>query len=1011
MQVTGGIEPYRFNWLDVTGTNNSQNRTDLAAGSYTLIVTDARNCNDTLNNILITNNCVSVACVPPVINNIAVVNTSCGVSNGSIILTTSPNVVFNWTPNVSSSGTATNLSAGIYHVRVAKADSATCYVERDIVVNNLNAPVVLSPTINPATCAASNGLVRFANTNWQYAWSDGGVGFERTNLAAGTYRVIVSDPSVQNCPSIVTVVVESQNNLLAAVNIVHKATCGGANGSANITLTSGSGSYTFSWGANGSRNDLKAGVYIVTITDNTTGCKTTATVNMVEESTTTASISITEKVVYTQCVGESNGRASFTVAPTNLTSVIKNQGGVGVEVVNGALSVGKYVIEARDSNGCLVATEGFEVKNPTAIQTIVSASPKTCFVNGSINITATGGTGDLTYLWNDGETSAIRNNVSPGTYWLTITDAKGCMTILPNILVKNEAFNCGGDTTCHIVAVSTVTNRNCTEGGKIEIIASGRHSPYTYDWQDIVGSDNFKVRTQLDSGRYTVVVRDSVGCADTLQNIIVKNTCIPYDTCPAVYHGDRVLYVNECNSKAEICTNLPYSAFDHYQIFNNGTEIQFEPDGCSQDTVYSYSYFSMVRLYPVGPYKLDSWFVNGRSYSGILANLSVLVDSMNRWDATGNWQLEQQAQRVTGGNNRNTYGNMIWSQDSRVIARMEPNRYYIPDQLKVKLPVGTHTLEFRDTVNGCRDTFTVVVSCLQPMPVPHSGRIDTMIYVSQLDTICLQTNVRTATTVLTNICSSNYKGYVGYAIDDRTDCIRLMGVYPGRDSLCIRRCYSNGQCDTTTIIVTVKAYPTPSDTSCIKITPDSVNLSTICGTPATLCTNLYGADTVSYKIMLDGRPYKGGFGTCSTDTAISYSYFSLIFTTPYGPWDLNSWRVGSQTFSGRIPNIHALVDSMNRWDRGGNWVLEQTSFTIKGGFPGRDYGQMLWSRNGVHIASLEANYNYSIRALSFNLEMGTHTLIFTNLQRLVRVVSKGGVPFIFGKQYSKVLPTVIVVST
>jgi gliding motility-associated-like protein len=650
-------------------------------------------------------------------------------------------------------------------------------------------------------------------------------------------------------------------------------------------------------------------------------------------------------------------------------------------VANGTLNAGKYTIEVRDANGCLSATDNFEVKNPAPIQTVVSTRPKTCGVGGSINITATGGSGNLIFRWNDGETTQNRTNITDGTYWLTITDANGCTAVLSNIIVKNEAINCGGDTTCRIVAVPTVVNRNCTEWGRIDISASGGRAPYTYDWRDIAGLDNLKSRTQLDSGRYTVIVRDSAGCSDTLRDIIVKNTCFPYDTCPAVYDGDRVLFVGDCGDRAEICTNLDFRAFDRYQVLDNGQEILFEADGCSQDTIYSYSYFSMRRYYPVGPYELNSWTLNGRTYSGTFANLAVLVDSMNRWDVVGNWQLEPQNQRVMGGNNRNNYGEMIWSKETRVIATMEPNTHYVPDQLKVRLPVGTHNLMFRDTVNGCRDTFTVVVSCRPPIPQPHSSRIDTLIYVSHADTLCLATNVRPSSTTMTNICSSNYQGYVGYAIDDRTDCIRLLGVSSGRDSLCIRRCYSNGLCDTTTIVVTVKAYPTPSDTSCVQITPDSVYLSTICGTPATLCTNLYGADTVIYKFMLDGRPYKANYGTCSNDTVISYTYFSLIITNPYGPWDLDSWYLNGRTYSGHIPNIRALVDSMNRWDRGGNWVLEQTNFTIKGGVTGRDYGEMLWSKNGRRVAELEANFSYSIRALSFNLEPGTHTLVFTNLLR------------------------------
>ena len=148
---------------------------------------------------------------------------------------------------------------------------------------------------------------------------DGVVGFERSNLAAGQYSVIISDPAVSNCVSIMVVNVESENsNMTAAVNITRKATCGAPNGSAAITVTGGSGNYSYSWGANAVKNYLKAGVYDVAVIDNTTGCKIIATVNMSEETTTTASILINNKVIYTKCDGEAKDRKSTRLNSSHL---------------------------------------------------------------------------------------------------------------------------------------------------------------------------------------------------------------------------------------------------------------------------------------------------------------------------------------------------------------------------------------------------------------------------------------------------------------------------------------------------------------------------------------------------------------------------------------------------------------------------------------------------------------------------------------------------------------------
>ncbi|MEI6682906.1 MAG: SprB repeat-containing protein [Bacteroidota bacterium] len=47
LTVNGGTSPFNYDWADVSGTNNSQNRSGLAAGSYTVTVTDGNNCTAT----------------------------------------------------------------------------------------------------------------------------------------------------------------------------------------------------------------------------------------------------------------------------------------------------------------------------------------------------------------------------------------------------------------------------------------------------------------------------------------------------------------------------------------------------------------------------------------------------------------------------------------------------------------------------------------------------------------------------------------------------------------------------------------------------------------------------------------------------------------------------------------------------------------------------------------------------------------------------------------------------
>jgi hypothetical protein len=54
--ASGGTGPYTYDWTDIPGTNNPEDRTGLAAGTYTVTVTDANNCTATANIVLTSTN-------------------------------------------------------------------------------------------------------------------------------------------------------------------------------------------------------------------------------------------------------------------------------------------------------------------------------------------------------------------------------------------------------------------------------------------------------------------------------------------------------------------------------------------------------------------------------------------------------------------------------------------------------------------------------------------------------------------------------------------------------------------------------------------------------------------------------------------------------------------------------------------------------------------------------------------------------------------------------------------
>jgi hypothetical protein len=95
------------------------------------------------------------------------------------------------------------------------------------------------------------------------------------------------------------------------------------------------------------------------------------------------------------------------------------------------LTPGFYTVYIKDNRGC-ISTTGLTVGNTSGLLISSAVStPSTCGnANGTITITATGGTAPLQYSINGitFQSSNIFTGVFPGTYTVTVTDAGGCIT-------------------------------------------------------------------------------------------------------------------------------------------------------------------------------------------------------------------------------------------------------------------------------------------------------------------------------------------------------------------------------------------------------------------------------------------------------------------------------------------------------------------------------------------------------------------------------------------------------
>lgn len=501
---SGGTGPYTYNWLPSGGTGNTANL--LSAGAYTVTVTDANGCS--------TSRSVNISEPTAITYTSTTTPATCGLSDGSATVTPSGGsspYTYSWSPSGGSGSTATNLPGGGYTVTIT--DAQGCTVDALIGVSNTGAPIANISSSTSISCASSNtGSATVTATGgaapYTYLWSPtGGTNATASGLSAGTYTVTVFDAN--GCNSTATVNIFEPAPLTSAILSFTDATCSNLNnGSATVLATGGTAGYTYSWsptGATGAtRSNLAPGSYTITVTD-AVGCTSTTTVSIGAPPALTAVISSSTNIL---CNGSNNGSASVTpgggTAP--YTYAWSPSGGSGSSA--SGLSPGNYTVTVTDANGC-TNTATTSITEPAPLTLTTTPVDVSCngAANGSVTASPGGGSAPFSYAWSpSGGTGSTANNLGPGTYTVTMTDANGCTATSSATITEPGALQ---------VSVTGTTNVLCagTPSGTATASASGGQSPITYAWSPSGG--NNAAATGLAGGNYTVTVTDANGCTST----------------------------------------------------------------------------------------------------------------------------------------------------------------------------------------------------------------------------------------------------------------------------------------------------------------------------------------------------------------------------------------------------------------------------------------------------------------------------------------------------------------
>ncbi|MHC1775299.1 MAG: gliding motility-associated C-terminal domain-containing protein [Lentimicrobium sp.] len=466
------------------------------------------------------------------INNVVPTGATCGIPNGSIVVTSSGGQapveysIDNGT-NWQSSSVFSNLAPGSYLVVVR--DAALCetsWVNNPVVIGNTGGSTITQVDPVDATCGNSNGSISITASGGtaplEYS-IDNGISWQSSavfnGLPAGSYNIIVRDGTLCETSWVNNPVVLISTGGASITQVVPAdASCGSNNGSIDVTASGGTAPLEYSidngtnWQSSSSFPGLAAGNYNVIVRDGTL-CETQWPGNPVLINNI-GGATISQVVPAGTTCGNSNGSITITAsggAPLEY-SIDNGSTWQSPDVFNG-LSAGSYNVVVRDGTLCETLWPG----NPVVLTNtsgasipLVNSTDASCGTpNGTIVINTTGGTAPLEYSINNGtdwQSSAIFSGLPAGSYSIIVRDGASCETPYASnpVIIGNTG---GAAINLVVVADASCGNSN----GTIMITASGI-APLEYSINNGANWQSPAIFSNLDPGSYDIIVRDGALC-------------------------------------------------------------------------------------------------------------------------------------------------------------------------------------------------------------------------------------------------------------------------------------------------------------------------------------------------------------------------------------------------------------------------------------------------------------------------------------------------------------------
>ena len=464
------------------------------------------------------------------------------------------------------------------------------------------------------------------------------------------------------------------------------------------------------------------------------------------------------------CHGGADGSINISVSGGTPPYDIQWDNGVGSVEDPSGLTAGSYTVTIRDAKLCN-ATATVTIDEPTLLElTIVSSSNGVCqgASDGSIEVSASGGTAPYTFAWNHDATadSGTVSGLGAGTYTVTITDNNDCEV---SETITIESYD--------LPDVNAGPNRQMCAGSGITIDATiSGTAPLTILWTT-TGGNLSNANTEdpgfnmMAAGVYTltVTVTDGNGCVDTDQMDV---SVVPNPT------ADAGTDLNKCASDGPLSLNGSASGGTApYTFAWTASAGTLSNAGIANPT---------YQMMMPGTYTLTMTVTDGNGCTDV-DQLTVTVNDEPTVDAGGDLtkcasDAVQLDATVSGGTSPYAYQ---WSASGGSFSNAN-----IEDPTYQMMMPGTYTLTLTVTdANGCTDQDQLVVEVAE----------DVTVDLSKTDVICNGASDGTATANVSggsgNLTyawsQAGQSGATATGLDAGQICVTVTDQFGCSDSDCI----------------------------------------------------------------------------------------------------------------------------------------------------------------------------------------------------------------------------------